>query len=90
VAENHVPQFIDVEVRGKSFLYNQIRRMVGLLVYIGTDAAANHLQRNSLFAKRFLDSRTPDSRVITTAPAHGLYLQKVLYEEEVDNDKAML
>ena len=71
----HRPQALVIEARAPSFLYHQVRRLVGTLVAVGTgrlgpaDVAA-------LLAAR------DGTACPTMAPAHGLYLGDVEYDAE--------
>jgi tRNA pseudouridine38-40 synthase len=61
-----------IEVEGESFLYKMVRNLVGTLVHIGCGKVA--LDELPLI----IDSgRRPLAGV--TAPAHGLFLKKVIY-----------
>ncbi len=63
---------IDVYVSSRSFLYNQVRIMVGTLVEIGV---ANMAPEHIKFILESKDRRNAG----TTAPAHGLYFLGVDY-----------
>ncbi|XP_054857564.1 tRNA pseudouridine synthase-like 1 [Eublepharis macularius] len=69
-------KFWEMEFQGPSFLYKQVRRMVGVLVAVGQ----NRLQPHHV--KSLLESRDlmayPQN---TIAPAHGLFLKEVEYCE---------
>lgn len=67
-----------MEVEGNGFLYHMVRNMVGILLHIGRDKL-----KPSAITQSF-DHRTR-SQLPPTAPAHGLYLKKVVYAE-VDVD----
>ncbi|CAM6093281.1 unnamed protein product [Calypogeia fissa] len=62
------------EVQGKSFLYKQVRNMVGLLLKIG---------KGNLPSSAVCDALASQSRLAATAPApaHGLYLMSVNYDK---------
>lgn len=63
-----------VTVEGDGFLYNMVRIMVGTLIDIGSGLLKPEAIQNTL------DSR--DRKLAgRTAPAHGLYLDHVFYEE---------
>ncbi len=63
---------IEIRVIGKSFLHNQVRIIVGTLVNSGLE------KWDEKEVKKILHSR--DRRNAgPTAPAHGLYLEKIMY-----------
>ena len=69
---NKKKKIIYIRLTGKSFLHNQVRIIVGTLVYVGkkkTDAKT---------VKEILSSKRRE-RAGPTAPAHGLYLEKIIY-----------
>ena len=63
---------IELRVIGKSFLHNQVRIIVGTLIKITKDQGSNDEILNILYSK----DRT---KAGPTAPAHGLYLEKIIY-----------
>ena len=63
---------IDFIVEAKSFLYHQVRNMVGTLKMVGD----GHLQPDDV--KSILESKKRSNAGVT-APACGLYLNKVVY-----------
>lgn len=65
-------KLIEISLRGDSFLYNQVRIMVGVLV----DAARGHI--SPAYVKEILDSRDRLKAGITYGP-QGLYLVKIDY-----------
>jgi tRNA pseudouridine38-40 synthase len=65
---------IAFHVRAKSFLTHQVRNIVGTLVRVGTGKIGIEEFRN-IFEMKKLSLAGP------TAPAHGLCLMKVIYEE---------
>ncbi len=70
-----------LSVTANGFLYNMVRIMVGTLLYINE----NPTEKNSIpeiFEKMNRDAAGP------TAPAMGLYLDKVFYENTREEDKA--
>lgn len=66
-------EIIEIIVEGKSFLRKMIRIMVGTLIYIGI----GRISKEDL--PRIIGGR---NRVLAgpTAPAHGLFLEKVYYD----------
>lgn len=64
---------IDFVVEARSFLYHQVRNMVGTLKMVGD----GHLQPQDI--QTILESRKR-SEAGVTAPASGLYLTKVMYK----------
>lgn len=58
---------------GSGFLYNQVRIMTAVLLEIGTKKRPEHDIRRLIAAKDRLQAPL-------TAPAHGLYLEKVFYD----------
>jgi tRNA pseudouridine38-40 synthase len=63
-----------VTVRGNAFLHRMVRVMVGTLVWCATG------YRDVAFAARALEARDRTAAG-ATAPAHGLYLAGVRYED---------
>ncbi len=63
---------IEIEFRSKSFLRNQVRSMVGCLKYLGEKKWNIKKFVNVLKSKKRKNCAPP-------APAHGLYLDKVIY-----------
>ena len=64
--------FITLEIRAKSFLYHQVRNIVGSLVYVGSGKWTLDDFKSAFGAK----DRTKGGE---TAPASGLYFKDVLY-----------
>lgn len=90
--ENHI-MFLDVVVRGQSFLWNQVRRMVGAAVAVATGEVELDLVRRMLALDESTDMNCVS--VMRNAPPHGLYLASVNYEEGAmdvgtDVDREML
>lgn len=71
------------EVQGRSFLYKQVRNMVGLLLEIGK----GNLPTSSISDILASQSRDRLARLSATAPARGLYLTSVNYDEDVFLDE---
>ena len=65
-------EFIDLKFHGNGFLYNMVRILTGTLIYTGIDRIKAEDLPEILASK----DRT---RAGLTAPAHGLYLEKVIY-----------
>ena len=67
-----IKDFIEIRVVGKSFLYNQVRIMVGTLVKVG---------KQEWDKKKILEILNSKNRKNAgpTAPACGLYLEKITY-----------
>lgn len=65
-------EIIDIEIKGDSFLYNQVRIMVGVLV----DAGRGHIDPS--YVKEIVDSKDRLKAGITYGP-QGLYLMKIDY-----------
>lgn len=63
-------------VTADRFLHNMVRRIVGLLINIGTTPMKPEI------VSELLDQRDPNQRLIMTAPPQGLYLVGVGYPEE--------
>ena len=63
---------IEIEFRSKSFLRNQVRSMVGCLKYLAENKWDIKKFENVLKSKKRKNCAPP-------APAHGLYLAKVIY-----------
>ena len=63
---------IQIEFRSKSFLRNQVRSMVGCLKYLAEKKWNIKKFENAFKSKKRKNCAPP-------APAHGLYLTKVIY-----------
>ncbi|KAG0600707.1 hypothetical protein M758_11G054800 [Ceratodon purpureus] len=73
------PQLL-FEVEGKSFLYKQVRNMVGLLIEIGIGRLPPSIVKTILLT----EDRRELAKVSPVAPArHGLYLMSVAYEDKL-------
>ncbi|MDX8431328.1 MAG: tRNA pseudouridine(38-40) synthase TruA [Candidatus Algichlamydia australiensis] len=70
--EQITPQKLLFKIRGKSFLYKMVRNLVGTLLYVGT----GKISLDEL--PQIIASKERKSLGIT-APAHGLFLEKVVY-----------
>ncbi|XP_058982334.1 tRNA pseudouridine synthase-like 1 isoform X1 [Musca domestica] len=74
----------DIEVKGKSFLYKQVRRIVGSLIALATD----RINEKCIYEMLTIPSKHNWDPRLQIAPAYGLYLARVHYNEEdlrVDN-----
>ena len=68
----NVNRKIEIEFRSKSFLRNQVRSMVGCLKYLAEKKWNIKKFENAFKSKKRKNCAPP-------APAHGLYLAKVIY-----------
>jgi len=68
----NVNRKIEIEFRSKSFLRNQVRSMVGCLKYLAEKKWNIKKFENAFKSKKRKNCAPP-------APAHGLYLTKVIY-----------
>lgn len=72
--ETQSEDYIIIRVNAQSFLYNQVRSMVGSLVKIGiADETVD-------FIKRILEAKDR-TKCGVVAPPHGLYFNKVIYND---------
>ncbi len=76
-------EFVEIYVKGQSFLYNQIRKMVGMIIHILRKNLPTEIIENSCKENYFI---TP------LAPGNGLMLKRVCYDrynkkkgDDVDN-----
>ncbi|XP_027764864.1 tRNA pseudouridine synthase-like 1 [Empidonax traillii] len=74
--EHRPLEFWEVKFRSRSFLYRQVRRMVGALVAVGQGRLAPHHVKELLEAKDAL-AFPPNAM----APPSGLFLKSVEYDE---------
>ncbi len=65
---------LEIVVRGNRFLYKMVRNLVGTLAYVGCG-------KLSLADAKLLLSGKDRRQAGITAPAHGLYLNEVIYSE---------
>jgi tRNA pseudouridine38-40 synthase len=65
-------KLISMRIKGKSFLHNQIRIIVGSIVMVGEGKWDINKIKSVLESK---DRKTAGP----TAPPHGLYLEKIIY-----------
>lgn len=68
-------ELIEITVTGRSFLYNMVRILAGTLIYIGMGKLPPETLSTALQTGSRLD-------LGITAPAHGLTLMRVYYENE--------
>ena len=68
---------VTFQVAANSFLTHQVRNIVGTLIRVGTGKLAVEEFKNILESKKL-------SLAGPTAPAHGLYLMKVIYPDNVE------
>lgn len=64
--------YIEIDYHGSGFLYNMVRIMTSLLIKAGEGQISTSEIAEVIEAK-------DRNRAKHTAPAHGLYLKKVLY-----------
>jgi tRNA pseudouridine38-40 synthase len=69
-------EYFIFNITADRFLHNMVRRIVGLLINIGTTKMKPEI------VKTLLEERDPNQRLILTAPPQGLYLVKVGYPPE--------
>ncbi|MDR0929351.1 MAG: tRNA pseudouridine(38-40) synthase TruA [Oscillospiraceae bacterium] len=68
-------ELIELTVSGRSFLYNMVRILAGSLIYVGLGKLPPDCLEKALSSGNRLD-------LGITAPAHGLTLMQVAYEED--------
>ncbi len=66
-------QFIVFEIAGNAFLWKMVRSIVGTLIQLESDGGGPEQMREILVS---MDR----GRVGATAPAHGLFLDRIIYE----------
>ncbi|KAG0609467.1 hypothetical protein M758_8G186500 [Ceratodon purpureus] len=72
------PQLL-FEVEGRSFMYKQVRNMVGLLIEVGKELVPPSIVKTILRT----EDRRELARISPVAPAHGLYLMSVAYDDRL-------
>jgi len=73
-------EFVHFYLRGQSFLYNQIRKMVGSVVQVfHGDLDAEHFMANSF---------TNNGVLVALAPGDGLMLERVCYDRYNEHNTA--
>jgi len=75
------PPLLWVRVRGSHFLWRMVRRMVGVMVAVGRREVA----RDDVVRMLAEKSEVPAA---LTAPAAGLFLERVYYEGDTLDDEA--
>ncbi len=77
-----ISRFVMIRVEGKSYLKRMVRNVVGTLVKVGVGTW------KPSYVKELLEMRDR-SKAGATAPAHGLYLYKVLFAEEFSKERSL-
>ncbi|XP_050742224.1 tRNA pseudouridine synthase-like 1 isoform X2 [Drosophila biarmipes] len=67
----------DIEIKAKSFLYKQVRRIVGALIALGN----GRIDERCLYQMLTIPSKNSWDHRVLLAPACGLYLCRVHYRE---------
>lgn len=71
-------EFVHFWFKGQSFLYNQIRKMVGVMIQM----FRGHMEEN------FMENTMRENKMdITIAPGDGLMLEKVCYDSYNKSNK---
>lgn len=68
----------DIRISGRSFLYRQVRRMVGVILAV----AQNRLRQRDAYEMLTIPSMHSWCPQASAAPAFGLYLTRVDYDEQ--------
>lgn len=68
----------EIEIRAKSFLYKQVRRIVGTLLALG----CGRIDEKSVYQMLTIPSKNSWDHRVLLAPACGLYLCRVHYRED--------
>lgn len=68
----------DIRISGRSFLYRQVRRMVGVILAV----AQNRLRQRDAYEMLTIPSMHSWCPQASAAPAFGLYLTRVEYDEQ--------
>jgi tRNA pseudouridine38-40 synthase len=74
------PRYLQFIVRGSGFLRSMVRSLVGTLVMVGREKISEQDLKAILMSR----DRSNAGR---TAPAHGLFLDRVLYSEDPKSDQ---
>lgn len=67
----------DIEIRGKSFLHNQVRRIIGSLIAV----ALNQIDEKEIYEMITIPSKHTWNTRVNVAPPYALYLSKIHYNE---------
>lgn len=67
----------NIEIKGRSFLYRQVRRMVGVILA----TAQGKIRHRDAYEMLTIPSTNSWVPTASTAPAYGLYLLRVEYNE---------
>jgi len=67
----------DIEIKAKSFLYKQVRRIVGALIALGN----GRIDERCLYQMLTIPSKNSWDHRVLLAPACGLYLCRVHYRD---------
>jgi len=60
-------------IRSNRFLHNMVRRIIGTIINI------SNTQSEPVIIQQLISAKTPDNKLISTAPPNGLYLLDVEY-----------
>lgn len=71
----------DIQIKAKSFLYKQVRRIVGTLIALGS----GRIDEKGIYQMLTIPSKNSWDNRILLAPACGLYLCRVHYREGANN-----
>lgn len=69
--------YLNIFFNAQSFLYRQIRRMIGALVAV----AKGHITQHDLYEMLTVPSQTSFCKKICVAPPHGLYLADIEFRQ---------
>lgn len=70
-------QYFDIIFNAPSYVYRQIRRMVGSLIAV----AENRITHRDLYEMLTIPAKSSFSNKIFTVPPHGLYLADIEFRE---------
>ncbi|XP_055692158.1 tRNA pseudouridine synthase-like 1 [Lutzomyia longipalpis] len=70
--------FFDIRLKGKSFVYKQVRRIVSTLLAVGE----GKLSQKDVYEMLTIPSKHTWPSFLEIAPPYGLYLTKITYNEE--------
>lgn len=74
---DHNVQYFDIIFNAPSYVYRQIRRMVGSLIAV----AENRITHRDLYEMLTIPSKSSFPNKIFTVPSHGLYLADIEFRE---------